>query len=224
MLIFTLFTFQGKAQEGDAAGGGGKKNISFGAKAGLNLSSLTSDYVNLPDVKVGYQFGAFAKLSVLPAVSVEMDVLYARFGSSSLTPEKVYTPGSVGTANIVKSQVALNTLEVPVLANIYILELGGSKIRAIVGPEMNFYLSSIAMDTRKDAIGEMKSSTVVSGSFQSCDFAVVAGIGMDFQIGNHKLGTELRYRSGITPVNIIRSSSFKDFGLNALSLNVVYNF
>lgn len=220
LLIFTLSVFQGKAQ--DAADG--KKNIAFGVKLGANISSLTSDYVNLPDMKIGYQAGLFSTLRISSALSVEIDALYGRFGSNCLNPEKIYTTGSIGTTTIVKSSVVLNTIEVPLLANIYALGFGNTKVRFIVGPEMNFYLSSSATDTRMDATGETKSSTVVSGSFQSYDVAAVAGLGLDFQSGNHTLGLELRYRSGISPVNVIRSSSFKDFGLNALCLNVGYTF
>jgi hypothetical protein len=220
MLIFTLSIFQGKAQDAAEA----KKNIAFGVKAGANISSLTSDYVNLPDLKVGYQAGLFTMFKVSSALSVEIDVLYGRFGSNCLNPEKIYTTGSVGTNDIVKSGVVMNALEVPLLANIYVFGFGSTKVRLMVGPEVNFYLTSSAIDTRMDATGETKSATIVSGSFQTYDVAGVAGIGLDFPAGNHTLGLELRYRAGITPVNIIRSSSFKDFGLNALSLNIGYTF
>jgi hypothetical protein len=214
MLILILSVVQGKAQSENKGG------LSYGVKAGLNLSALSSNYIGLPDMKLGYQFGGFGAYSLMPSLSVELDVFYAKMGSSTIDPAKIYVSGTPGANTIVKSSVRMNTLEIPVLAK-YSFDLSGTKAYLIIGPEMSFLLSVKAVNTRIESTGETISKADVTGSFRGSDFAGVIGFGIELQ---KELSVEIRYRSGFTSINYIRSRSYSDFCLNALSLNVGYSF
>jgi hypothetical protein len=213
VLILILSVVQGKAQSGNKGG------LSYGVKAGLNVGALTYNYIGLPDMALGFQFGGFGAYSVNSDLSVELELLYAKMGSSVIDPAKLYVSGTTGANNIVKSSVMLNTLEIPVLAK-FSFDLSGTKSYLLIGPEMSIVLSATAVNTRYELTGETKSKTDVTASFQGSDFAGVIGFGINLD----KINVDIRYRSGLVPINYLRAQSYSDYCLNALSLSVGYSF
>lgn len=218
MLFFLLSGLNVNAQD-DA-----NDRFTLGVKIGGNISALTSDYIGLSDVKPGYQAGLFCQLRFSKLLSIETGALYANVGCNVIDPVKVFFPGTPGTQRIVKTKVVLNALQVPALLNIYVIDMGSFKSRFILGADFNYYLSAQAINTSMEAFGETESKTNASSSFQNYDIGAVAGIGLDFKDLFHLMSIEIKYRSGITPVNYITSSTYKDFGVNTLSLNLGFSF
>lgn len=215
LLILSLSILQGKAQGTEGAG-----DLKFGIKGGVNVSTLTTRYIGIRDLRLGYQFGGFVAYSLTSSISAEVDVLYASLGSNAVEPGRLYL-NFPGYYEEFETKVRLNTLEIPVLINFSI----NDNARFFVGPEINFYLSGIAINTGTMYVGDDLVKTTsrnnVTGSFVNYDFAGVAGVGYNL---SDNMSIDLRYRLGLTRANAIRSFYYKDFSLTAFSVNLGYSF
>lgn len=216
--VFLLSTTRSQAQDDS------QSKFSKGIKVGGNFSTLTSDYVSLKDGKPGYQAGIFVMYRLTSLFALEADAMFASVGCDVIDPAKVFVRGTPGIDRIVKTSIDIKTIQVPVVLNIYALDRGNVKTRLIVGPELNYYLLAHATSKHVEATGETESYKDISSNLQNYDIGAVVGIGFDFKNLFNSLSLEVKYRTGITPVNYIQNVDYKDFGMNVLSLNIGLSF
>lgn len=161
----------------------------WGVKGGINLTGVT----NLGDntqTKTGIVVGAFADYRFTDHFALSADVLYSRQGASmGKNDEGVRIKGR------------LNYLNVPILANYYIV--GGLAVKAGIQP--GFLLNSKRV-TKYDGNTEKRNIEGLSGA----DFSIPVGVSYDCPFG---IILEARYNIGVTNIDSGGSSRNSVFSI-----------
>lgn len=147
-------------------------------KGGLIISSL----MDWNRVKAGYCFGAELEYRLTDGFSLALSALYSDQGGND-------------NSNGVKSTLDLDYLNVPLMANCYVV--GGLALR--VGVQVGVRLrSSFRMDGVKMNMDEFMAlyyrETGVATSFRRAVFSVPVGISYEF----HHFVLDMRYHFGVT--------------------------
>jgi hypothetical protein len=148
--------------------------VQFGAKAGLNISTITSNgQVVDARTMVNFNAGFWLKLPVAPSFFVQPELFYSGQGAGY-------------SDNGVVGHEHLNYLDVPVLLKWQ----HRSGFYAETGPQLNFLLS--ANDNYQGT------STDIKAYVNSTEFAWAFGIG--FKIPETRAGVDFRYNAGISNI------------------------
>lgn len=155
------------------------QELKLGAKAGLNLATLSEDYD--PDVKnrTSFHVGGVAEISLSEAFSIQPEILYSSQGAKDDGDDD--------------EEVRLNYLTLPVLAKYYVSE--GFSLE--VGPQLGLLL--------KGEIEDNGVTTDVKDISKSTDLGIAFGLGYKFESG---LNFGLRYYLG-SDINDIEGSPDK---------------
>ena len=159
------------------AAGAAAQGISGGLKAGLNLANMNGDDVEDTDMKIGYHFGGYAKISFTEAFSVQPELLYNAVGAKS----------SEGDFD---ANYKFNYVSVPVM-----LGYSFGKISIQAGPQIGFLTSA----KLKVEGGGDSEEVDLKDDLKGTDFGVNVGLGADFG----KLNAAARYCIGLS--NIVDS-------------------
>lgn len=155
-----------------------KLSPKFGIKGGINLSNLHADDVDDEHMKVGANFGVYAKLPITTGFSIQPEVLYSMKGA-----QLNYNNALMGSG---KYRFNLNYVEVPVLAVFNV-----AKNFNIHAGGYAAYLASVKV---KDVDNEGNVNHVDElnkDNFQTFDYGLIGGIGFD--ISNVTLGARYNY-------------------------------
>ena len=183
------------------------QEVKFGAKAGLNVSTLTGD-VNDASSRVGFHVGGFAEIKLSDKFSVQPELLYSAQGA------KFETSGA-GFSEEDKFNLAY--LNVPVMAKYYVAE----KFSLEAGPQIGFLLSAKNDFSYSDS-GESESGKVdIKDGFKSIDFGVNFGAGYDF---TENLSVGVRYNLGLSNIAEKVEGSDAKVKNSVFSLSVGYKF
>ena len=161
----------------------------WGVKGGLNLTGAT----NLGDntqTKTGIVAGAFVDYRFTDHFALSADVLYSRQGFSLGKNDEG-----------VRTKARLNYLNVPILANYYIV--GGLAVKAGIQPGFLLNSKSIA---KKDGDTDKTDLEGVSGT----DLSIPVGISYDCPFG---IILEARYNIGVTNIDSGGSSRNSVFSI-----------
>ena len=142
------------------------QDLHFGAKAGLNLSTLQPE---LTDSRTAFHLGAVAEISLSDAFSVQPELLYSAHGAKDQNDsngDEVFK---------------VDYLTLPILAKYYVTD--GLSIEG--GPQLGFLLSSKQEDNGET--DDLKDIT------KSTDFGFALGVGYKLDSG---LNFGLRYYLG----------------------------
>lgn len=129
------------------------QGIKFGAKAGLNLSSITGD--NTEDFKriTDFHFGVMAEWKISDKFALQPEVIYSKQGADT----------NINSEGI----ISLNYLNIPLIAKYYVTE----KWSLEAGPQIGFLLSTKGGSINyKDAL-------------KSTDFGMNFGVGFKLNNG-----------------------------------------
>lgn len=155
----------------------------FGAKAGLNLATITGDETEDFNGRTSFHIGVLAEFEVSDTFSFQPELMYSSQGA-----EESYTEDG----SKIEGDIKLDYLNIPLMAKFYVAE--GFSIEA--GPQIGILLSA-EYDWKAD--GE-------SGSIDLKDEELVKDIdfGLNFGLG-YKLDGGLnfgaRYNLGLSNVN-----------------------
>lgn len=195
-IIVVMFVLNVNAQRSGDEMGASTEGVSFGVKAGLNLSNLKESgggmsitYSSLANVTVG----GYALFHLKPSFGIQGELLYSGAGA------KVSGSG----------KAVLSYLYIPVLAK-YTFANSGFGIFA--GPQLGFLLSA---KSKPDGGG----STDVKDSFKSTDFSGILGADYTFGAG-FNIGA--RYQLGLSDIN--NSGSGTTVKNTAFNITVGYTF
>ena len=106
------------------------QNISFGAKAGLNLATFTGDALTGLDTRASFHIGGLVEIPITEKFSIQPEVLYSEKGSQFFGEE-----------------LNLSYIDFPVLAKYHIIK----GLSAELGPVASFLLSAEQHRGGKDA-------------------------------------------------------------------------
>ena len=184
------------------------QDVKFGAKAGLNISSITGDTDGFGDIssKVGFQVGGFAEIKISDKFAIQPELLYSAQGAKTEFSEEGLS---------VKGTQKLAYLNIPVMARFYVAK--GFSLEA--GPQLGFLLSA-EQEATVSFEGESETESADNKKdFNSTDFGFNLGAGYDVT-ENINLG--LRYSIGLN--NIVKENGSDSNSNSNLAFAVGYKF
>lgn len=176
------------------------EKVKIGVKAGLNISSLTSDENELDSSdKTGFTAGIMAEIPLAKNFSIQPEILYSQQGMKFS-----YSDVDVQNSHY-KSTIGLNYLNIPVMLKYYVVK--GLSVQA--GPQIGILLKA-SNKYQDNFLGYENHETFnLSDYANGIDTAVNFGLGYQFK---NKFYTDLRY-------TISYSDIFKDASANTYVVN-----
>ncbi|WP_370898377.1 porin family protein [Chryseobacterium gossypii] len=189
------------------------KPVTFGVKAGMNVSSLT-DGADLDDSKsrIGFNAGVFANIPVASSFSVQPEVIYNDLGSK-------VTRETTVLGNTYKAEYSRNLgyIAVPVMFQYNALP----NLYLEAGPEFGFLVS--AKDKFKSSTnGNANGSEITEldkDDFNTFNFGIGIGAGYYFL---PNLGITARYTAGLT--DIYKENSGDSVKNNVFQVGLAFKF
>lgn len=158
----------------------------FGVKAGLNLSTLSGNYVEQSQIQPGLVFGGFAAVKLSDRFIFQPELLFSFQGSAY---RNYYDFGNIKSYQ--QDNLNLSYLLLPVMAKYYVAK----KFSLEVGPQFGFLLAARTNFFSYTNNGYVDSNSKnVTDEFKTFDFGINVGGGYDF---TDKWGIDLRYNFGL---------------------------
>ncbi len=158
--------------------------ISFGPKAALNYSRLIteSSQITNSDYITGYQAGAFARFSLV-AFYIQPELYVSGKGGRFTVND------AANGANNMRTDVRFTTMDLPVLAGLYLIRLPGFNARVMAGP-----MISANLNTNDGGL-----SSLDPRQYRYADhvWGAQAGIGVDFS----RITADFRYEHGLSRIS-----------------------
>jgi hypothetical protein len=184
------------------------QDISYGAKAGLNMSTLTGDVEDAKSI-FGFHVGGFVEIKISEKFAIQPELLYSTQGAKSEFQEDFE-----GTLVKVSETLNLGYLNIPIMAKYYVSE----KFNIQAGPQIGLNLSAKAK-AEASFDGVSFSETVdIKDEVEALDLGFNFGLGYNI---SEKLFLEGRYNIGLS--NISKDSEFKAQN-GVFQLSVGYRF
>lgn len=157
----------------------------FGAKGGLNISTLATDAPDDEKARVGFNLGVFARTMPSAPIGLQVELLYSTRGSKTTYSESILFVDIDQEIDF-----NLNYLELPVLASFRVAEVVDFQIGGY-----GAYLLSSKISTSGD-LGDGEEE-LDRDDFSSMDFGIAGGVGFNFG-PNAQVG--VRYLHGLTNI------------------------
>lgn len=153
----------------------------FGAKAGMNVSSISNDGFDDTKSKVGYYAGITMNVPVSESFSIQPEVLYNNLGAE--------TKGTL-LGNTYSRKLNLNYIAVPVMFQFK----ATPQFHLEAGPEFGFLVSADSKTTWNSS-----STTAELDKSDFNNFNLGLGLGLGFDITKN-VGLNARYVAGFSDV------------------------
>jgi len=192
------------------------QDITFGAKAGINIANLDVTDANI-DSRTSLHLGVTAEFEISDTFSIQPELLYSAQGA---TESDTYEDSFI--REVRESEWKLNYIQIPIMAKFYVSE--GLSLEA--GPQIGFLASAeVDSDTTEtdlfDGTSVSTSSTVDAKEFvKSVDFGLNFGLGYKLDSG---LNFALRYNLGLSNIYDVSESTAK-IKNRVFQLSVGYTF
>lgn len=155
--------------------------IRFGAKAGLNLATITGDGTDELSTRTSFHVGALVEIPISDKFAFQPELLFSNQGAKFEFNGATFTD---------ESTIKLSYLNLPLMAKFYVAE--GFSIQA--GPQIGLLLS--AKDEGEDSIdGEYEDD--IKDELKGIDFGLNFGLGYQLDMG---LFFDARYNLGLTDI------------------------
>ncbi len=179
------------------------QDISFGAKAGVNIASIEGDRTDNLDSRLSFHVGALVEFEITEKISFQPELIYSSQGT------KIILSGLVdfGIDPGAEEPINLDYLNVPLMGKFYITE--GFSFE--VGPQIGWLLSAKANIEHSrifTLVVPLTDSDYVDVKrlFKGIDFGANVGLGYKLESG---LLFGARYNLGLS--NITDNSNDSDF-------------
>ena len=192
------------------------QDITFGAKAGINIANLDVTDANI-DSRTSLHLGVTAEFEISDTFSIQSELLYSLQGATQSNTEEL-----PGFRSVIEQEWKLNYIQIPIMAKFYVSE--GLSLEA--GPQIGFLASAevdidFTVTDLFDGTSVSNSSTVdVKDSFKSVDFGLNFGLGYKLDSG---LNFALRYNLGLSNIYDVSESTVK-IKNRVFQLSVGYTF
>lgn len=180
-------------------------NINFGAKAGLNLATLTGDAENA-DMKAGFHIGGMAEISINEKFSVQPELLFSTQGAQE---DITFFNGVEDQTENVKYNFSY--INLPVMAKYYVTEA----LSLEAGPQIGFLV-----DSKAKSNGETVDADELLGDLSTIDFGLNFGFGYKLDSG---LNFSARYNLGLSNISDVSDSDF-EFKNSVFQFSIGYFF
>jgi len=215
--------------------------IEVGAKLGVNINQF-----NQPGTIFGFNGGAFARYPVLDYLSVRAELLYMQQGGGRSSYSRDFSGSSsdpvVSFISYNNRYVNLNNLEIPILLEITHPDFADEAIKPklLLGAAYGFLLTAKESSERTYFLTNGSVNTLtfsdahddVRSNYEHNQIGLIAGVAIDYKIGDRTFTTEVRYRRSLTQVNLINDidqvpGQFGNLYPTTLSINfgmTLFNF
>ena len=204
--------------DGGGSSGGLLSEITYGGKVGLTSSGFYEGFAEgRPHTGSlsGLVIGGFASYSVLDYLDVSAELLYMQQGGTRVElKESIVNRTPVA----ITGNVRLHNVEFPVLLRATLPNLGlDFKPQLVVGPSVGYNVAAVQSqdvtyflapyDDGQNGLEAGAFSTTNSGSenvrseYQSMQYGLNIGLGIELPLEAFTLVFDTRYRYGINPVN-----------------------
>ncbi|NVN96337.1 MAG: PorT family protein [Bacteroidetes bacterium] len=166
--------------------------FSLGLKVGFNSSKMLTEFSSFGEVKdqakTGFLAGAFLRIN-LPVVYLQPEVYFTKKGGnfqSAIIPQfqnQTFT-----------QQTVLNTIDVPILVGVKLINLKAFNFRIMTGPVISFVTSK---DVSYQVNGVNLGNAPNSAAYKSTIWGIQAGAGFD--VLNFSL--DVRYEWGLNNIS-----------------------
>ncbi len=183
-----------------------EKSIRYGAKAGLNLSSIIVKDSDGLKPRTSFHVGGVVEFPITEKFSIQPEILYS--------PQGFIDKGKDNSFNF-KSVFKLDYLNIPIMAKYYVTK--GLSIEG--GPQIGFLLSAKA-DVKQTNLATGKTETKslnIKKELSTVDLGANIGVGYQLDMGVFLQG---RYNIGLLDVD----KKDKNEKYNDRSLNSVFQF
>ena len=215
--------------------------ITLGAKIGASLNQFSQ-----PGTAVGLNLGAFGKYHLLDFLDVRLELLYSTQGGGrsdytrysdtglfgSFGSVSSSSTGSVGVASItsVNPYITFNTIEIPLLAELGLPEFKDLNIqpKLLLGGSYSGVMSAIEHRTTRynfndgTAVDVAYSRETVKDNYKTAQWSLIAGMGMNYNLGKRVFHMDIRYRQGLTQLNNQKYTGAA--GGKLYSSSLIFNF
>ncbi|MCE3074446.1 porin family protein [Chryseobacterium gwangjuense] len=193
--------------------------VSFGVKAGMNVSSLSKDE-GLDDQKskIGFNAGVFANIPVASSFSIQPEVLYSQYGSKAVYNNVVDANNSVKRSYTTD----LGYITVPVMFQYNFVP----NFYLEAGPEFGFNVTAKEKYDQTTVIGGNTTTTsgtedINKDNMNTFNFGIGIGAGYYF---TDNIGLTARYVAGVTDVAKDRPSGSDAIRNNVFQVGLAFKF
>lgn len=198
LLSSILISFSLQAQDD-------QPTISFGAKAGVAVSSFSNEQPHTGE-RIGYTLGGFVTYALSPQLTLQGEVNYLQQGGTLLTytdETRFGAPYNFATVHQTHSRITQHNVEVPILAQ-YKVPFFDLPIKVYAGPSIAYtFKAEDSFErtgyTTTNLIVTATGKDDVTSQYQKFQFGVNGGLGFYVPFGEKSLVLDIRYRYGITP-------------------------
>ena len=184
------------------------QQIMYGAKAGLNLSTIGGDKTEINHTtKTGFHLGVLAEIPITGDFAVQPEVLFTSQGAKM--QQTLFLDVEL------EGSKKLEYIQVPVMAKYYVVK--GLALEA--GPQVSFLTRAIG-DIETTSNGMTESRKVELTGVSKIDFSVGAGASLYLDMG---VFFAARYNFGLTNINDSDASDWKALN-NVFQLSAGYFF
>jgi hypothetical protein len=180
--------------------------FSFGFKIGINSSKLPSEYNNVSDIKDqaknGIIAGVFARVN-MPFFYLQPEVYFTKKGGS-------FQSSSIPVYNnqLYTQQTTINTIDIPLLLGVKLINLSVVNIRVMAGPVLSIVTSQ---DFSSQLNGlDLGDNSLFGQSYKDKIWAIQAGAGIDIM----KFTFDFRYEWGLNNISNITGATIKSNLMN----------
>lgn len=185
----------------------------FGAKAGLNIASISG--ASEAKSKIGANVGAFAEIKISDKFAVQPELLFSMQGAKASSSE------SFGAYTFsVEESTSLSYINIPVMAKYFVTE----QLSLQAGPQLGILVS---VENKSDTTSNFPGSTPKSTSSTSKDGYNTTDFGLNFGAGydiTEDIFVDFRYNLGLTNLNKNSGTGINDIKNRVISLNFGYKF
>jgi opacity protein-like surface antigen len=207
------------------------QDMKFGAKAGLNVASISG--LDNSKSLFGANLGVFAEFKISDKFAVQPEILFSMQGAKGSISE-TETSGSgafsiTSTFNA-ENKAALNYINIPIMAKFFVTE----QLSLQAGPQIGFLMS---LETTSETSGSTtttfggnttttvatptSSSSSDKSNSNSVDFGLNFGAGYDI---TENIFVEARYNLGLNNINKNTITGQSDIKNRVISVNLGYKF
>jgi|DewCreStandDraft_4_1066084.scaffolds.fasta_scaffold43664_2 hypothetical protein len=181
--------------------------FNLGVKVGFNSTKMITELKNVNDIseeaKLGYLAGAFVRIN-LPKIYLQPEIYYTKKAGDYQTATIPQFQNQTFTQKTI-----LNSIDVPLLIGVKLLDLKVSNIRLMTGPVASFVTSKdVNYEVNGINIGSLPSTDL--GKYNNINWAIQAGAGID--VMNFTL--DVRYEWGINNISDVADMNVKSKLLN----------
>lgn len=200
------------------------QDLKFGAKAGLNLANISTDYSGEDSfdddnkMKVGFHVGGFVEIKFSEKFALQPELLFSTQGTKNEFKDEE------GDYDV---KTNLSYINVPVMVKFYPIE----KLFIEAGPQIGFLMSAKAKYSEDVVInedGDTDDNIDIKDGYKSIDFGMNVGVGYEF---TENLFANVRYNIGLSDIS--EGNDDEDLGIlgdyfktrnNVLSVSLGYKF